>query len=53
MGRNIVVVEEVVREVQTPQEANELYASGKYGKPRYSERRDCYVLIKLSEKGSA
>jgi len=43
-------IDETVIEVQTAAEANRLYATGKYGKPRYSERRDCYVLIKLDDK---
>lgn len=42
--------EEVVKEVSTAWEANDLYASGLFSKPRYSERRDCYVLVRLEEK---
>lgn len=41
---------EVVKEVQSALEANQLYATGQYQKPRYSERRDCYVLTRLEEK---
>ena len=43
-------VEEVVKEVSSSEEANVLYALGKYSKPRYSERRDCYVMTLLEEK---
>lgn len=41
---------EVVKEVLSALEANQLYATGKYSKPRYSEKRDCYVLTRLEEK---
>lgn len=37
----------VVAEVNTVEEANQLYASGEWGLPRYSERRDKYVLVRL------
>lgn len=42
--------DDVVREVLSAAEANSLYETGKYSKPRYSEKRDCYVLTLLEER---
>ena len=40
----------IVTEVETVEEANDLYASGEWGKPRYSEKRDKYVMVRRDVK---
>jgi hypothetical protein len=49
---NMGKIEEVVKEVVTSEEANALHATGRWGKPRYSDKRDCYVMVALDEKRS-
>lgn len=44
-----MTTDKVIRECESATEANALYASGQWGMPKYSDRRDKYVMIKLRE----
>jgi len=43
-------IEPTVKECDTAEETNELYSTGEWQKPRYSDKRDKYILIRLSPK---
>lgn len=40
---------QVVIEVETVEMVNQLYASGEWCKPHYSEKRDKYIMFKRKE----
>lgn len=43
----------VVVEVSSAEQANQLYFSGEWCKPHYSDKRDVYVMIRRDKKVSA
>lgn len=43
-------VDKIAVEIESVDEANELYASGEWGKPRYSDKRDKYIMVRRDAK---
>lgn len=50
ISKRVIGIEPTVLECDTAEETNQLYSTGEWQKPRYSDKRDKYILIRLTPK---